>query len=153
MILIQCYTGFRPKELCEIRIYNIKDGTITGGIKTKAGKNRVVPVHSKISALVDDCFKNSKASGSEYLFTKTNGSAYNYQSYKKQFDSFLLHSNLNTEHRPHDARKTFVTMAKDSNVDEYAIKYIVGHVIEDLTERVYTKRNIEWLKTEIEKIK
>ena len=56
-------------------------------------------------------------------------------------------------HRPHDARKTFVTRAKEYNLDEYAIKYIVGHAIEDITERVYTKRNIEWLKNEIEKIK
>lgn len=47
----------------------------------------------------------------------------------------------------------FVTMAKKYGVDEYAIKYIVGHVINDITEKVYTKREIEWLKTEIEKIK
>lgn len=47
----------------------------------------------------------------------------------------------------------FVTMAKKYSVDEYAIKYIVGHAINDITEKVYTKREIEWLKTEIEKIK
>lgn len=44
-------------------------------------------------------------------------------------------------------------MAKKSNVDEYAIKYIVGHHISDITEKVYTQRSHEWLKNEIEKIK
>lgn len=47
----------------------------------------------------------------------------------------------------------FVTMAKKYNVDEYAIKYIVGHSIQDITEKVYTQRKIEWLKNKIEKIK
>ena len=43
--------------------------------------------------------------------------------------------------------------AKKYNVDEYAIKYIVGHEISDITEKVYTQRETEWLKSEIEKIK
>lgn len=42
---------------------------------------------------------------------------------------------------------------KKSKVDEYAIKYVVGHTIEDITESVYTERDVDWLKEEIEKIK
>ena len=60
---------------------------------------------------------------------------------------------LNVDHRPHDGRTHFVTSAKKYGVDEYAIKYIVGHKISDITEKVYTKREFEWLKEEIEKIK
>jgi integrase len=56
------------------------------------------------------------------------------------------------EHRLHDGRKQFVTMAKMAGMDEYALKRIVGHTIDDLTERVYTDRSVEWLKAEIEKI-
>lgn len=55
-------------------------------------------------------------------------------------------------HRAHDPRVQFITQAKKFGVDEYAIKYIVGHQISDITERVYTKRDAEWLKNEIEKI-
>lgn len=47
----------------------------------------------------------------------------------------------------------FVTAAKKYDVDEYAIKYIIGHSISDITEKVYTKREIDCLKEEIEKIK
>lgn len=37
--------------------------------------------------------------------------------------------------------------------EKYALKRIVGHSISDITERVYSKRGVEWLKGEIEKIK
>jgi hypothetical protein len=43
-------------------------------------------------------------------------------------------------------------MCKNVDVDEYAIKYMVGHNITDITEKVYTERDISWLQKEIEKI-
>ena len=69
--------------------------------------------------------------------------------YKCEVTSYYL----NPKHKAHDGRKHFVTIAKKYNVDEYAIKYMVGHSIMDITERVYTDRTIDWLKCEIEKIK
>ena len=63
----------------------------------------------------------------------------------------MLH--LNPEHRPHDPRKHFTTLAKKYKVDEYAIKYIIGHAISDLTEKTYTEREVSWLIEEIQKIK
>ena len=54
IILIQCYTGWRPKELEIMKISDVDLGlrTMKGGVKTKAGKNRIVPIHSKIYELV-----------------------------------------------------------------------------------------------------
>jgi len=69
--------------------------------------------------------------------------------YKKVKDELALDQN----HRPHDGRACFVTLAKKHGVDEYAIKYIVGHAVSDITEKVYTKRNPDRLRAEIEKIK
>lgn len=56
-------------------------------------------------------------------------------------------------HTPHDTRHTFITKAKESGVDEYILKLIVGHAIDDITEKVYTHRTLDELKQEIEKIK
>ena len=61
--------------------------------------------------------------------------------------------NLNPNHRPHDPRTTFVTMGKKSGMDEYALKEMVGHTIQDITESTYTVRDLEWLREDIEKIK
>ena len=46
-------------------------------------------------------------------------------------------------HRPHDGRVQFVTTAKKAGVDEHVIKKIVGHCIDDVAEKSYTKRGIE----------
>lgn len=73
--------------------------------------------------------------------------------YANRFSKVMEALHLNSEHRPHDPRTTFITMAKKSGMDEYALKRVVGHKIEDITESTYTKRDIEWLRTDIEKIK
>jgi len=73
--------------------------------------------------------------------------------YLKGFTRVRDELKLNQEHRPHDGRTHFVTSAKRCNVDEYAIKYIVGHKISDITEKVYTQREFEWLREEMEKIR
>ena len=39
------------------------------------------------------------------------------------------------------------------SVDEFAIKYIVGHTINDVAERVYTTLDFSWMKAEICKTK
>lgn len=59
---------------------------------------------------------------------------------------------ISPEHRGHDGRVHFVTLAKKAEMDEYALKRIVGHKIDDLTERVYTRRTVEWLISELDKI-
>ena len=92
---------------------------------------------------------------SKYLFNcpeSKNSVNLTYDKYRSRFKKIIECLNLNPEHKPHDGRVYFVTTAKKYNVDQFAIKYIVGHKINDLTEKVYTKREASWLKTEIEKI-
>lgn len=67
-----------------------------------------------------------------------------YDKYSARFKKIVERLGLNPEHRAHDGRKQFITIAKKYKVDEYAIKY---------TEKVYTERDVDWLKEEIEKIK
>lgn len=161
VLLYQCYSGWRPQEIGLILLENvhIEDGYIIGGMKTDAGKERVVPIHPAVERIVRAHFEKAKALGSKYLFnctdTKTHRSSWKltYDKYRSRHDDIIEALHLNPEHRAHDGRMTFVTMAKKANVDDYAIKYIVGHKIEDITERVYTKREIDWLCEEVKKIK
>lgn len=150
ILLIQCYMGWRPQELGLIRTenVNINEGWIIGGMKTESGKDRKVPIHPAIIPIV----KYHYSKGGEYLLTGINGDFLTYNAYRKGFNK-LMHDLKIPDHNPHDGRKQFVTMCKKYNVDEYAIKRMVGHKIDDITEAVYTDRDIEWLKSEIEKIK
>lgn len=151
LILIQCYTGFRPKELCTLKTENVdlEQNIIVGGMKTKAGTNRTVPIHPNIREFVDFFVKKESC----MLFSGFTDGEFTYDVYRRRFEKAILELNLNPEHRCHDPRKTFVTMAKKYNVDEYAIKRIVGHSIGDLTEKIYTERDTEWLMNEMKKIK
>ena len=154
-VLIQCYSGWRPNELVEIKLENISfdDWSIRGGSKTAAGIDRIVPIHSCIRSFVKDLYYAAITRRSEYLINNETSNGMSYYTYYDLFKNIIKALNLNPEHRPHDPRKQFVTMAKEADMNEYAIKRIVGHTITDLTENTYTDRSIEWLSSEIEKIK
>jgi len=128
-------------------------------MKTDAGTNRTVPIHPKIRYLVQQKYKEAVMLESEYLINCTDTTTHRsnmkltYDKYQKRFIRVRDELKLNPQHRAHDGRVHFVTAAKKYGVDEYAIKYIVGHAINDITEKIYTKRNVDWLKDEIEKIK
>ncbi|MDR1066204.1 MAG: tyrosine-type recombinase/integrase [Clostridiales bacterium] len=161
VILIQCYSGWRPQELGLLELENIdlENWTFKGGMKTEAGTDRTIPIHSRIQPLVLRKYKEAEALPSKYLFNSVSSASnrkdirFTYDRYQKGFTRIRDELKLNPAHRPHDGRTHFVTSAKKYGVDEYAIKYIVGHKISDITERVYTKREFDWLKEEMEKIK
>lgn len=155
MILIGIYSGWRPQELAILKIadIDIKAGTMRGGLKTDAGKNRIVPIHSLIMPLIEKRISEANTMHSKYLFNDINGQQGTYMTYDKYRKRFAkVMKCLDMKHRPHETRHTFITKAKSCNVDEYILKLIAGHAIKDITEKVYTHRTIEQLKSEMEKI-
>lgn len=160
LILIQCYSGWRPQELCKLKVADVHltERWIQGGMKTKNGKNRKVPIHMTVMPLIQHRYEEAKSIGSEYLFNHRykrwpdRWTHYSYDYFSDAFHDTLPSLGINPEHQGHDGRVHFVTLAKKAEMDEYALKRIVGHKIDDLTERVYTKRTIDWLVREIDKI-
>lgn len=158
-IIIQIYMGWRPQELSILKLADVdlENWTITGGMKTDAGKQRTVPIHSKIKEYIKRNYDFAITVGSEYLLNdkgQTHAGVWkiSYDKYAKRFDKVIKALSLNPEHRPHDPRKTFVTRAKKAGINDNAIKAIVGHKASDITESAYTDRDIEWLRSDIEKI-
>lgn len=147
LILIQCYSGWRPSELLSLKLENInlEENWFKGGLKTENGKNRNVPILEKIRELVKTQYDES---ASKHLNVFTNMS---YPKFLKLFNKTLDDLKI-SNHSPHDGRLTFVTLAKKYKVDEYVIKKCVGHKISDITEAVYTDRDIEWIRHDLEKI-
>lgn len=155
IVLIQIYGGWRIGELFKIQLtdINIEEGYIIGGSKTEAGINRCVPIHKDIMHLVKNRMADAERLGSNYLFndpasrTSVHLTADKFQ---KRFKKIM--SALGMNHNSHDCRETFATCAKDSNIDKFIVKRILGHKIADVTEAVYTKRNAAELKQEMDKI-
>lgn len=159
-ILIQCYMGWRPQELATLRLdeIDLEQKYIQAGMKTPAGKQRIVPIHSRVYELVKKNYNYALSIDSEYLFndkgkTHSGSQKVTYDKYAYRFDKVIAALQLNPEHRPHDPRMTFITRAKKALVDEYALKAMVGHKIEDITESTYTVRDVEWLREDLEKMK
>ncbi len=148
MVLVGCYSGWRPSELCLLKVQNISEETMTGGMKTASGKDRIVPIHPKILPLIE----RYKDDSNEYLFCRK-GRPVRYDVYAKNFALLMNEYQLSSDHKPHDTRVRFISALKEEEVDEYLIKRLAGHAIQDLTERVYTKRTLSQLKSAVEKIK
>jgi integrase len=156
MVLIGIYSGWRPQELATLKLADVdlEEQTFKGGMKTDAGKNRIVPIHSLIAPLIEANYKKAAAMNSDYLFNDPNcpqDTFLTYDKYRKRFIKVMKH--LHMEHRPHDTRHTFITKGKHFEMDDNVLKLIVGHSINDVTEVVYTHRVMDDLRREIEKIK
>ena len=155
MVLVGIYSGWRPQELATLQIADVdmEKWTYRGGLKTDAGRNRYVPIHPAVRDLVELNYKKAVAIQSDYLFNDENGQQgthLTYDKYRGRFNKINKHFKM--QHRPHDTRHTFITKAKEAGVDEYVLKLIVGHAIDDITEAVYTHRTLEELHVEIAKI-
>ena len=155
ILLIYIYTGLRAGELLHINRDNIHidekcddDGTerlisymITGS-KTKAGKNRIVPIHDDIKQFViDELLKPDKR-----LIDCT---------YVSLNNTILVTVNgyLKATHTMHDTRQTFASLCQLYNVDVYARKKILGHKLKDITFDIYTTASKNKLYEEVNKIR
>lgn len=149
IILIYIYSGWRVSELLNMKTsdINLTDGLFHGGIKTKAGKNRIVPIHSKIRPLVE------KHMDQEYLVSY-HDKKMNYQMYRKLFPEILTACGICPKnHMQKDTRHTFATLLNNAGANDVAIKRMMGHSMKkDVTKNVYTHKDIEQLRKNIELI-
>ena len=147
-ILFLLYTGFRISEMFDLKIENIdiKNQTMIGGIKTEAGKNRIVPIHSKIFHIVQNRLKQSK---SGYLF-ECNDKKLKSSCYRRSWANIM--KILEMKHTPHECRHTFRSRLDSVGANKVCIDKIMGHKSEGTGERVYTHKSIEELKKNIELI-
>ena len=134
MVLIMCYSGFRISAYPDLEV-NLAEGYFKGGVKTAAGKGRIVPIHSAIMPLVaariqrDGCLIGSV------------------RSFRDRMQSV-------TGKGPHSTRHTFSRLCESFGVSEADRKRMLGHSFgSDITNGVYGHRTLEELRNEIEKIK
>ena len=139
-LLIMCYSGYRIKAYETIEV-NLKEKYFLGGVKTDAGKDRIVPIHSGIYALVKRRTKNQDA-----ILDITPGT------FRNRMYETLEQIGMQ-RHTPHDARHTFSMLCEKYRVNENDRKRMLGHAFQDITNKVYGHRTVEELRKEIEKIK
>lgn len=149
LVLILLYTGMRISELIEMKIENVHlaDRHMIGGVKTAAGKNRIIPIHSEILPLVKAQYSPNK----KYLFQSVRGNKlqYNYFAAKKFAP---LMDKLGMSHTLHETRHTFISQADRVGFNPTILKKIVGHAHGDITVH-YTHKDVAEILAEIDKFK
>lgn len=133
-ILIMLYTGMRITEAATLPTDCIKDGLIQYGIKTKAGKDRIIPIHPAIKHLVDERMSNELLLG--------HGSAPS-RNLRAEFEKLMKKYGMN--HVPHDTRHTFRSELDRQGANKVCIDLIMGHSSKEIGERVYTHKTISEL--------
>lgn len=141
-ILILIYTGMRVNEMLGLTRFSVdlKNQTITGGSKTEAGKDRVIPIHPKILPLIQ-----ARYAAEERLFPIV------YSKYANKFKAALEALGIKNK-TPHCTRHTFATLMARSGADTKALQKIIGHASYSTTADIYTHLNISDLRKELEKL-
>lgn len=137
--LILLYTGFRISELLMIREEDIdlENDTMTGGVKTAAGRNRIIPIHPRIREIV------TRLMGNGYLV----GECISSDAFRVRWNEFM--DEMDMHHTPHECRHTFRSRMDSAGANKVCIDLIMGHKSRDVGERIYTHKRIEELKNAI----
>lgn len=148
-ILVLCYTGMRPVEMLSLTKFNvdIQNRVIVGGVKTDAGKNRAIPIHS----LVFPIFQKWYAKNGETIFCNEEGKKLSVRAYREnRFAPTLQELNIRPL-TPYSCRHTFATRLNRVKAQPANIQKLIGHVVgSDTTDKVYTHPEIEDLRQTIE---
>lgn len=148
ILLVLLYSCMRINELLELEIKNIylDKNYMIGGLKTEAGKDRIIPIHHIIKPIIKKYYNlNNK-----YLFTDENSNKIEYANYRLDFNNFM--NELNMEHISHEARLTGRSELDRRGANKTCIDRILGHKSQGIGERKYTEKTIEELIDTIELI-
>ena len=151
-ILILMYTGLRINEMLILKKESVdfENNIITGGLKTDAGKDRSVPIHSKILPIIKKWY-SSATSGGPLIFKNDNQEIL--ADYYRKHIYYKILDNLNIKRRvPHTTRHTCATLLAQAGVDTIAIKQILGHTEYAFTADTYTHTDYKYLQNQINKI-
>jgi integrase len=146
-VLLFMYSGWRISELLDLKCADVdlSMGTMTGGMKTKAGKDRIVPIHSRVAYLAH----RRALEGGEYLFT-LDGKRVSLNRYYAIWQGIMAALGMN--HTPHECRHTFRSRLDSAGANKVCIDLIMGHKSKDVGERIYTHKTLQELKNAIELI-
>lgn len=141
LILLGVYTGARIEELCQLRkehlitvdgvkMFDIVDSKTVAGI-------RLVPVHPKLTTLVD---RLSKSSTDGYLVPTGSNNKYGIRSdaLSKAFGRLKTTMGFDRTRVFHSIRATVITQLVRADVPDRLIKELVGHETGTVTFDVYS---------------
>ncbi len=154
IIAILLYTGMRINELMLMprAQVNMADWYFTGGEKTDAGKDRVIPIVNTIRPFVQYFY--DRANGELFLSGYSGNLASN-NFRRRDYYPTLERLGVRTETRkmrPHSCRYTLATRGHSLGIDNDTLVKILGHADFDTTSEYYIQADLDKLHSEMSKI-
>ena len=143
-VLVLCYTGMRLSEMLGAMTenYDPKEGYFITGVKTDAGKNRVITISPKIRPFFAD-FGQKK-----HLFTDLSAKKFRsdiYYQALQALDLDALDEKGDHIYTPHCCRHTFATLMKNVDAPATDKQKLIGHSKFEMTAH-YTHTDLGSLK-------
>lgn len=143
-VLTLCYTGMRLSEMLGAMTenYHPEEGYFITGIKTDAGKKRVITISPKIKPFFDDFGKG------KHLFTELSAKKFRgglYYPALQALDLDPLDDEGDHIYTPHCCRHTFATLMKNVPAPPTDKQKLIGHAKFEMTAH-YTHTDLESLK-------
>lgn len=139
--LFMLYTGCRVSEMLLVRSKDIDlyNRTLTLGVKTDAGRNRIIPIHHKLEPIIKAHI------GAEHLFAMPRSTTAKNPDKALQTKFLKDWQALFPDHDTHDCRHTFRSQLDRQEANRACVNLIMGHKGSDVGERVYTHKTIQEL--------
>lgn len=152
LIVIMCYTGWRINEFLSLTRFSWdpENHTLTGGEKTEAGKNRIVPVSDKVMPYLQKWLDKDGPTivCKEYRgkLVRVTDKYFRNQWYYPTLEALDL-----PRLTPHATRHTFASMLYRNGIDKWGIQKLMGQVSDAATKR-YTHIEMAQLKDAVNSI-
>lgn len=139
IILIMIYTGVRIEELLSMQTEKIHIDAkyMVGGVKTDAGKDRIIPIADKIHPFVENIYAPENL-----YFIGTGRKRISRGQFVKTVWNPVMEM-LGMAHLPHDTRYTCASMLDRSGVNDNTKKTILGHEKDGVTNKVYVQKDLK----------
>lgn len=149
-ILLMCYTGFRISEFLELTqmSYDSKNKALIGGKKTDAGRNRVVPVHAKVQAILDRWI----AKNGQTIICDDDGNAFTSDTFRRRCYYPAIDKIGVRRLSPHATRHTFATRLSAAGARTEDIQALAGHEDYEVTANTYIHQDVATLRNAIDKL-
>lgn len=144
--LMLIYTGMRIGELFSLPLADYHETYVIGGEKTKAGKDRVIPIRPKGRKYF--AYFASRAT-SDLLISGYDGQRIPANYRKRDFYPLLEKLGI-PKHTPHATRHTYATWARSAGIQPEILQKIIGHANFSTTADIYIHADAEKLISAVE---
>lgn len=147
VVVMMCYCGTRPGEFIAVLKSDVKLSSRHFKVrnsKTAAGRNRLVPISKKVL----DYYQYWMSQNGKTLIANADGTPLTYCQMRCKFNQVMKAARC--KHTMHECRHTCATWLDDKGANKLAIKRILGHATQDVTDGVYTHKSLHQLKKAID---